>query len=237
MAEAEHTGKRCTKCGEVKALSSFSVSRGRVYSWCKPCAAKRAADRRRAKPQTEAEKEQARTRARRWYRENRERALANVKAHTAANRDAIRERLAKYRKDNDKLRAKKAAYYRANKEAAREYRAEYHRKNAAQLIARVAEWRRQNPDAHRAQEALRRARKRGAGGKVTKEQIAAIHAGQRGRCWYCSKSLKRTGYHVEHRVPLSRGGTNGPENIVLACPPCNLRKGAKTPQEFTGRLL
>ncbi len=33
-------------------------------------------------------------------------------------------------------------------------------------------------------------------------------------------------------VPLSRGGTNGRENLCLSCPDCNLRKGTKTVNEF-----
>jgi 5-methylcytosine-specific restriction endonuclease McrA len=40
-------------------------------------------------------------------------------------------------------------------------------------------------------------------------------------------------------VPLSRGGSNGPENIVIACPTCNLAKKDKMPHEWPegGRLL
>jgi 5-methylcytosine-specific restriction endonuclease McrA len=45
------------------------------------------------------------------------------------------------------------------------------------------------------------------------------------------------GYHVDHRVPLSRGDSNDISNIVLACPHCNLSKGAKLPEDFAGRLL
>jgi len=44
-------------------------------------------------------------------------------------------------------------------------------------------------------------------------------------------------YHVDHRVPIARGGSNGPENLVIACPDCNRRKNAQMPHEFAGRLL
>jgi 5-methylcytosine-specific restriction endonuclease McrA len=33
------------------------------------------------------------------------------------------------------------------------------------------------------------------------------------------------------------GGSNGPENIVIACPHCNQSKNAKHPMDFCGRLL
>jgi 5-methylcytosine-specific restriction endonuclease McrA len=38
-------------------------------------------------------------------------------------------------------------------------------------------------------------------------------------------------------VPLVLGGGNGPENIVVCCPNCNLKKHSKHPMEFCGRML
>jgi 5-methylcytosine-specific restriction endonuclease McrA len=41
-------------------------------------------------------------------------------------------------------------------------------------------------------------------------------------------------------IPLDRGGSNGPENIVIACPECNHSKHNKLPHEWNGsggRLL
>jgi 5-methylcytosine-specific restriction endonuclease McrA len=39
-------------------------------------------------------------------------------------------------------------------------------------------------------------------------------------------------YHVDHVVPLSRGGSDGPENIVISCPRCNCSKSSKLPEEW-----
>jgi 5-methylcytosine-specific restriction endonuclease McrA len=82
----------------------------------------------------------------------------------------------------------------------------------------------------------RRARKRAAEGSFTKGDVALMLKNQKGRCWYCQKDIS-VGYHVDHRVPLSRGGTNWPSNLVLACPHCNLSKHDKLPHEWNGRLL
>lgn len=41
---------------------------------------------------------------------------------------------------------------------------------------------------------------------------------------------------VEHKTPLSRGGTNNPDNLVLACLQCNMSKGNKTVNEYRGFL-
>src|SRR3546814_5236792 len=66
-----------------------------------------------------------------------------------------------------------------------------------------------------------------SGGEFTAEDIYAMLAAQKKKCWYCGTKL--TAYHVDHRIPLARGGSNGPENLVIACHACNLSKGAKLP--------
>ncbi len=54
------------------------------------------------------------------------------------------------------------------------------------------------------------------------------------RCVYCGGSPER--FHLDHVMPKSRGGTDDANNLVASCPPCNLYKGAKTPQEAGMRL-
>lgn len=85
----------------------------------------------------------------------------------------------------------------------------------------------------------RRARLMGAGGSFTEDQIKDLFAKQRGRCACCRHPLK-TGFHRDHRTPLSRGGSNDISNIELLCGPCNLRKNAKDEiawAQENGRLL
>ena len=60
--------------------------------------------------------------------------------------------------------------------------------------------------------------------------LVAEHAG---RCAYCGASGL---LHADHRIPVSRGGTNTIENIVPACARCNLRKHVMTEAEFRARL-
>jgi hypothetical protein len=58
---------------------------------------------------------------------------------------------------------------------------------------------------------------------------------QNGECYYCHAPLQNK-YHVDHRIPVSRGGGDGPENLACACPTCNMRKGAKTDVYFIALL-
>jgi 5-methylcytosine-specific restriction endonuclease McrA len=70
----------------------------------------------------------------------------------------------------------------------------------------------------------------------TQAEIDRIVAQQRGRCWWCGKKLPAK-YHVDHRIPVSKGGSRDLNNLVAACIPCNLSKHARMPWEFAGRLL
>jgi hypothetical protein len=49
------------------------------------------------------------------------------------------------------------------------------------------------------------------------------------RCEYCQTDQKVSGaqMHVEHIVPLSRGGCSAESNLCLACAWCNSFKGSK----------
>ncbi len=49
-------------------------------------------------------------------------------------------------------------------------------------------------------------------------------------CQYCGKRGGRI--ECDHRVPLSRGGSNEDDNLATACLPCNRRKGDRTPEEM-----
>lgn len=52
-------------------------------------------------------------------------------------------------------------------------------------------------------------------------------------CLYCGAPAE----HVDHFIPLSRGGTHDLDNLVAACKACNLSKGAKLPDvEWKGRF-
>ena len=73
--------------------------------------------------------------------------------------------------------------------------------------------------------AAHRRRERAQGrGTFTAADIRAQYARQYGLCYWCQRSLSVTGYHVDHRVPLVRDGSNTKENIVCACPRCNLTR-------------
>lgn len=54
-------------------------------------------------------------------------------------------------------------------------------------------------------------------------------------CFWCNK-IHQGKYHIDHFYPLSRGGTHTLDNIVIACPSCNLKKHAKDPEVFAEEI-
>ncbi len=54
-------------------------------------------------------------------------------------------------------------------------------------------------------------------------------------CQYCR--AKNKSLTVDHIVPKSRGGKSNWVNVVVACKPCNLKKGDQTPSEKGMQLI
>lgn len=62
-------------------------------------------------------------------------------------------------------------------------------------------------------------------------QIQALLAERGSACTYCGGVASG----VDHVLPVSRGGTDDPKNLVPACHACNASKNDRTPNEWAGR--
>jgi len=204
-----HDFKKCSKCGEIKPLSEFAR-----------CAKSRDGLKSECKT-CQAE------RRRRYYAEHAE---------------EERERARRYHAEHPEERRERAHQYRA--EHAEEWR-EYQRQYRAEHPEEVREYDRQYKAEHAEEERerkhARRAREISAPGTHTAADLrlqARAQTDKRGRliCWWCGQPIEGP-YQKDHRIPLGRGGSNWPENIVIVHVECNLSKGTKLPGEFNGRLL
>lgn len=52
-------------------------------------------------------------------------------------------------------------------------------------------------------------------------------------CAYCHDT--EGPFHLDHIHPVSKGGSSAPENLTVACAPCNHSKGCKTLDKWNGR--
>lgn len=75
--------------------------------------------------------------------------------------------------------------------------------------------------------------------ELTRDQalIAAIRSRDGNNCRYCNVVVdwkdrrSKVGGTYDHVIPISQGGENTYENVVVACRGCNGKKGARTPKE------
>jgi 5-methylcytosine-specific restriction endonuclease McrA len=70
----------------------------------------------------------------------------------------------------------------------------------------------------------------------TVADVRRQYALQHGKCHWCDKPVGDK-YHIDHIIPLSKGGDNSARNICIACPFCNRSKSDKLPHEWSDRLF
>lgn len=116
-------------------------------------------------------------------------------------------------------------HYIENRDKELQQQAEYRDKNRDYWIA----WAQKHKSQRATRERNRRALK-STTGIHTLNDIADILEYQQGCCAYCGGVL--SAYHVDHVVPLIKGGSNTAENLVIACPACNLSKHDLDYQEW-----
>lgn len=64
-----------------------------------------------------------------------------------------------------------------------------------------------------------------------------VYGRDRGRCQYCNNKVERHEATYDHVLPRARGGKTDWTNIVIACVPCNQKKGGRTPEQASMKLL
>lgn len=116
-----------------------------------------------------------------------------------------------------------------------EKQAAYMKKYAAENRVRGREiksaWKKSHPLQSRKDACVRKSRELNAEGSFTTADIAVLYDTQFGCCHWCGEELFGV-FENEHIVPLSRGGTNWPDNLCCSCRTCNRRKGFKLPHEW-----
>lgn len=97
-------------------------------------------------------------------------------------------------------------------------------------------YQKEHPEVKRKAQSLRRARFRGAEGSFSVKQIKQLLIDQDFKCTVCLCDLRTSDYQIDHKTPLSRGGSNWIDNIQLLCPNDNRRKNASTDLEYRIKL-
>ncbi len=186
-----------------------------------------------------------------WAKDNRELVNGYSQKWRDAHPEEAKAADKKWRDANpEKVKEKQRQYYIAHQEQEKEYtrnwilnNRERHRQNQKNWfeanrekeLKRISDYAKANPEKTRAYNSKRRARKINAEGHYNSTDVQRIGNLQKWKCAWCSKPCKND-YHVDHYIPLSKGGSNWPSNLCISCPKCNNSKHASDPLDFARRL-
>ena len=214
------TTKACTKCGKVKpATPEFFYRESRkkfgLKSWCRDC----------TQEYREANREKIRQKAREYRQDNPEK---------------IRQADKKYRQDNpDTFSRANKKYRQANLEKIRQKHKEYRKANPEKIKESKKKWAQANPEkdkeGRRKNERKRRALKLENGhSPYTETEVLNLYGTD---CHLCSQPIDfeaprrfnkpgwELGLHIDHIIPISKGGSDTLENVKPAHGRCNVSKG------------
>jgi 5-methylcytosine-specific restriction endonuclease McrA len=213
--------RQCSKCAKMLPFGCFTKhkeGRDGLRPDCRECRA--------------AHKKQ-------YYAANKARILEVNNQYRDANRDRVLEMQKQYGIANkERLAEHYKSWYAANREHGLAARKAYYIQNKDRLLElkKIRSRTESGKLSIRSCNTNRIARKRNALGSHTAQELQEQLVRQDHTCYYCKAKLgkERRSYHADHVVPLSRGGTNYIDNIVLTCRTCNLQKSNKLVHEWLG---
>lgn len=151
---------------------------------------------------------------------NKDRRRANERARYAKNPEGHINKVKKqYAKNGDAIRKRRREYH---------YKVYVNPEVREAAAKRTKEWAAKNPDRAKTNARNGKQKRKNVPGKHTAQDISSIMKLQKGKCAYCKVKLGKK-YHIDHILPVSKGGTNDRKNLQITCMPCNLAKGARDP--------
>jgi 5-methylcytosine-specific restriction endonuclease McrA len=208
----------------IKALKS-----GLMQSLCRECFNAYYREKSKNDPEWRREKE-------RLYKErNPDKYAAKLKRH---HQRAVELGKNKYCNRNiEKCRQRDRERWRTDPEYRQKDRERWERRKANGYNEHERERYKENPLPKMLKANKRRVLKLNAKGTHTEQQLRWKYEYYGKRCYYCNKPLSINELTEDHRIPLSKGGTDWIANIVPCCRRCNPQKGNKTEQEYRNWLL
>ena len=190
--------KKCTKCKETKDLTSFP----------KKNTGKGGLDPRCKKCKKDYDSS--------YRKKNREKLNASHREFSSSPEAKTKKK--EYADNNKKKTAEYQAGYRAgHKEKVSEYNKMYRAGDAGRYIRSKSQQ-------------LRELRIRETSdGSITADSRRELFELQDGKCYMCDcdlTQLKKRNIHLDHILPLAKGGKHVIENVAWSCASCNLTKGS-----------
>lgn len=117
------------------------------------------------------------------------------------------------------------------------------KRNKEKRTAYMAEWRKRNREHYLAGKRRNQAKRRATQKGVSTDDPAVIEAWHNSwrhkkwiKCHWCGKRISPADAHIDHVIPVSKGGSHCVSNLTAACSFCNVSKSASMPDEFNKRI-
>jgi hypothetical protein len=193
------------------------------------------------------QKEIQKQKSREYYLKNQEALIEKTKKHTARNLKSRRQYWKEYIQKNKKKKQQYRLKYKAenshkvseggkryrenNVEKMRSYFQQYRKKNAKKIADCLKRYNEKYPEIGMEAKAKNRAKRRDAAKSLTDVQKKINR-----QFFLMSRRLKQClnmDWHVDHIIPISRGGLHVPSNLMVMTAKLNLRKSARTDLDFS----
>lgn len=204
--------KTCTKCNKEKELSDFPKDKSRkdgVYIYCKLCCAEIQREkyhsnidynRKIKRNQAIKNKESNRIRNKKWYEENKEQKKIYTKNYRLNNL----KKSENYQKE----------WVNINKDKVKQNQKRYAQSEKGKKVL--------NQRNHN-----RKSKLKGAEGKHSLKEWEDLKVKHDFTCIACKRKEPEIKLTRDHKIPISKGGSNYIENIQPLCQSCNSRKKDK----------
>ena len=164
-----------------------------------------------------------------YYAANKEREDARGSARRKANPAKYAAyRRAAYKSDPEKEAARKRAYRLAKPDKQAAYNRAWREANPEKSRALVRAWAANHPEKRRISKLASNHRRRSRKLNAFVEDVdhAVVFKRDSGICGICNLSVDPTDWHLDHVVPLCKGGEHSYANVQVSHPSCNMQKGA-----------
>ena len=156
------------------------------------------------------------------------------KEYRKNNKEKLKEYFKEYYKNNkDKIKKNTKEYQENNKEKVREYKKEYRSRDKTKNMMKeyLKEYQKNNKDKMIFYSSQRRVLRAGNGGSYTQEQYREMLEYFEYKCAYTGESIEDN-LHIDHIIPVSKGGTSYIWNLIPVTPSANMSKSNKNIEDW-----